>query len=331
MIGMLSSPGFFDRQAAELDRIEAEVGVVFERIPVQDVDSDARVLDRVRLAFLASDLRVGSDQELTALRFRFHEWLRSVPHLEWIQIGSAGVDVPIFGELQARGVRLSNSAGDMAETIAQTAITGLLMLGRGFPRWLDAQRRHTWEKRGHSEGPRDLRGQTILIVGFGSIGCEIGRLAQAIGLQVVGVRRSPLQEGDYADEWYPPSELPSLYPRADWLAVSCPLTEETRGIIDAAAIAALPRGARILNVSRGPTIDEPAMIEALRSGHLGGAYLDVFWEEPLPPEAPFWDMPNVIVTPHNAAICCDNIARTDQRYLRNLERWMRGEPLEQEL
>lgn len=331
MVGLLSSPGFFQRQEAELDRIEAAAGVTFERIPVQDADADARVLDRVQLAFLASDLRVGSDQELTALRARFFEWLTSVPHLEWIQIGSAGVDAPIFGELQARGVRLSNSAGDMAETIAQTAITGLLMLGRGFPRWADAQRRHAWEKRSHAEGPRDLRGQTLLIVGLGSIGNEVGRLAQAIGLRVIGVRRSPLQEGDHADEWYPPSELPSLYPRADWLAVTCPLTEETRGIIDAAAIAALPRGARILNVSRGATIEEPAMIEALRSGHLGGAYLDVFWEEPLPPEAPFWDMPNVIVTPHNAAISCDNIARTDGRYLRNLERWTRGEPLEREL
>ena len=223
---------------------------------------------------------------------------------------------------------MSNSAGDMAETIAHTAITGLLMLGRGFPRWLDAQRRHAWEKRSHAEGPRDLRGQTIVIVGLGSIGNEIGRLARAIGLRVIGVRRTPAGEGDHADEWFPPSELVNVARRADWLAVACPLTDETRGIVSAEVLAALPAGARVINISRGATIDEPAMIEALQSGHLGGAYLDVFWEEPLPPEAPFWDMPNVIVTPHNAAISCDNIARTDRSYLRNLERWVRGQPLE---
>jgi len=125
----------------------------------------------------------------------------------------------------------------------------------------------------------------------------------------------------------PYTQLADLLPRADWLFLACPLTPETRGLIDAAAIARLPRGARVINVARGKIVAEPALVEALASGRLGGAYLDVFDTEPLPADSPLWDMPNVLVSPHNATISAGNESRVRVIFLENLRRWGRGEPL----
>ncbi len=147
------------------------------------------------------------------------------------------------------------------------------------------------------------------------------------GLHVVGVRRSPLAEGDPVDEMVTPAALLDVLPRADWLALACPLTEETRGVVSAAAIAAMPRGARILNVARGEVVDQEAMIAALRDGRLGGAYLDVTSPEPLPPESPLWELPNVIISPHNSAVAEGNERRQVDMFLANLRRWGRGEPM----
>jgi phosphoglycerate dehydrogenase-like enzyme len=124
-----------------------------------------------------------------------------------------------------------------------------------------------------------------------------------------------------------PSELDTVLPEADWLALACPLTEETRGLIDARRLALLPDGARVLNVARGAVIDEDAMIECLRSGRLAGAYLDVFTQEPLPQESPLWAMANVIVTPHNATVSSGKYERECRLFLDNLRRWAAGEPL----
>ncbi|HXX46817.1 MAG TPA: D-2-hydroxyacid dehydrogenase [Myxococcota bacterium] len=253
------------------------------------------------------------------------------PQLRWLQAFNAGVDHPIFARIVERGVRLTTAAGASAEPIAQTAIAGLLMLARGFPRWLDAQRRRAWEPLPPEAIPRDLRGQTLVVLGLGAIGSEIARLARALGLRVVGVRRGAARGGEPVDELVSPARLGELLPRADWLAIACPLTEETRGAIDAAALALLPRGARILNVARGEIVDESALTAALRDGRLGGAYLDVFAREPLPGESPLWTLPNVIATPHNSAASRGNEARQVEIFLDNLARYGRGEPLRNEV
>ena len=253
------------------------------------------------------------------------------PQLRWLQTFNAGVDHPIFARIVERGVRLTTAAGASAEPIAQTAIAGLLLLARSFPRWLDAQRRRAWEPLAPDAIPRDLRGQTLVVYGLGAIGSEIARLARALGLRVIGVRHSPARGGEPGDELVPPARLRELLPRADWLAIACPLSAETRGSIDAAALALLPRGARVLNVARGEIVDEPALVAALREGRLGGAYLDVFAQEPLPVESPLWSLPNVIATPHNSAASRGNEARQLEIFLDNLARYGRGEPLRNEL
>ena len=258
---------------------------------------------------------------------QFFSSLRKAPRLKWLHVFNVGVDHPIYAEMLERGVRLTTSAGSTAEPIAQTAIMGLLALARGLPHWLAAQRARRWDPVRFGELPRDLRGQTAVIVGLGKIGAEIARLARELGLKVIGVRRSPRNAGDPVDELQPPAALPSLLPRCDWLIIACPLTPETRGLVDAASFARLPRGARIINIARGEIVVEPAMIEALRSGHLAGAYLDVFETEPLPAASPLWDMPNVLVTPHNSSAAAGNDERVLEIFLDNLARWHRGAAL----
>ena len=258
---------------------------------------------------------------------QFFSAARKAPKLKWLHVFNAGVDHPIYTEMLERGVRLTTSSDSTAEPIAQTAITGLLMLARNFPRWLAAQRRHAWEPARAPDLPTDLRGQTALILGLGHIGREIGRLARALGLHVIGVRRSGPQPDDPVDELHAPGDLQALLPRAHWLVIACPLTPETRGLVDADVLARLPQGARIINIARGEVVDEPALVAALRSGHVAGAYLDVFEQEPLPADSPLWDMPNVIVTPHNAAAAAGNDQRIFEIFVQNLTRWSRGEPL----
>ncbi|MBM3140666.1 MAG: D-2-hydroxyacid dehydrogenase [Chloroflexi bacterium] len=326
MTGLYTSARFFARHGDAISAIEQATGATFERIPVPDEDQlDPAAVERIEIAFFANDLINAGP-----VTRRFFGAVRRAPNLRWIHAAHAGTDAPVYQELLAKGVRVTTSSGDAAVPIAQTAIGALLMLARGYPRWLDAQRRHAWEPH-RGRLPRDLEGQVMIVIGVGAIGNEVARLARALGMHVIGVRRSPQRPEDHVDEMHPPAALSALYPRADWVAIACPLTPETRGLIDAAAIAALPEGARVLNVARGEVVDEAALTAALAEGRLAGAYLDVFHEEPLPADSPLWDLPNVIVTPHNSSTSAGYGERTVRRYLRNLEHWVRGEPLEQEV
>ena len=196
---------------------------------------------------------------------------------------------------------------------------------------MQLQRERRWRKRTRSEAPPDLRGQTMLQLGAGAIGGHIAAVARAIGLHVVAVRRSPARDGDPAHETHPPSALASVLPRADWLVIACPLTPQTRGLIDAGALASLPAGAHLINIGRGEIVDQPALVDALASGRLAGAYLDVFDPEPLPPESPLWGMPNVIVSPHDAASAAGNDRRVFELFQRNLGRWQAGDDLDNEV
>jgi phosphoglycerate dehydrogenase-like enzyme len=286
-------------------------------------DPEARVADtdaaRADIAYFSSDIFPNFAKQ-------FFSATRKAPALKWMQVFNAGVDHPVFASVIERGVRLTTSSGTAAEPIAQTAIAGMLMLARNFPRWLAGQREHHWNPLAAADFPRDLRGQTMLVYGLGAIGIEIARLAHLLGLKVIGVRRqnSPVE---HVDEMHTPDQLAELLPRCDWLTVACPLTSETRGMFNTALLAKLPRGARFINISRGEVVDEPALIGALESGQLGGAYLDVFMQEPLPATSPLWDLPNVIVTPHNSTASAGNDTRVTALFLANLKRWQQNQPL----
>lgn len=262
---------------------------------------------------------------------RFYGTATRAPNLRWVHLPHVGIDDEVFGRFLDAGVRLTNVSGAMAEPIAWSAIGGLLQLARGFPRWAEAQRRAEWSRHPHGEEPVDLRDQTAVVVGLGAIGSEIAMLAQALHLHVIGVRRSPRRPEDTVDELVTTDALSDVLPRADWLILAAPLTPQTRGLIAAAALDLLPAGARIVNIARGQIIDEPAMIERLIDGRLGGAYLDVFQEEPLPATSPLWSLPNVIVSPHNSESVAGAHRRLDGYFLRNLQHWLRDEPLEHEV
>jgi phosphoglycerate dehydrogenase-like enzyme len=256
----------------------------------------------------------------------FYDVMRGARGLRWVHVHSAGADRPVYLELRARGVAVSTSSGANAAVVAQTALAGLLALARRFPELMRAQRARTWAPLFGTGLPRDLAGQTAVIVGWGPIGQQIAASLRLLGLRLASVRST-------ADAAAPDVEtvafedIARVLPRADWLVLACPLTDRTRGLIDARALALLPLGAHLVNVARGEMVDEPALIEALAAGRIGGAYLDVFAHEPLAPQSPLWGLDNVIATPHSAGFSDGNEARVEALFVENLRRWCAGEGL----
>ena len=322
MTGLLVSHQFNAKYGNDVAAAAKNSGVGLELL-VLPPDPEARITDeaaaRAQIAYFSSDI-------FPRYTKQFFSATRKAPALQWMQVFNAGVDHPVFASVLERGVRLATASGTAAEPIAQTAIAGMLMLARNFPRWLNGQRERRWDPMPPADFPRDLRGQTMLIYGLGAIGIEIARLARLLGLTIIGVRRSS-RRVEHVDEMHTPEKLAELLPRCDWLTIACPLTSETRGMVDAALLARMPRGARFINISRGEVVDEPALIAALESGQLGGAYLDVFVQEPLPAASPLWDLPNVIVTPHNSVASAGNDTRINALFIDNLKRWKANQPL----
>ena len=241
--------------------------------------------------------------------------------LQWLHTFSAGIDHPVFRGFVDRGVHVTTSSGSSASPIAQTVMMYLLALTRDLPGWSRAQAEHRWDQRPITE----LDGMTMGIVGMGPIGCEVARLGSAFGMRPIGLRRTV--RGDEPCETWTLDRLPELARIVDVLVLAVPLTDETRGLVDAETLGALRPGALFVNVARGEVVDEEALIDALRSGHLGGAGLDVFTVEPLPAESPLWSLPNAIITPHSSGTTTRAHERAVEIFLDNLARRESGEPL----
>jgi D-2-hydroxyacid dehydrogenase (NADP+) len=320
---LLVSPVVLENHAAELQAIRDAAtigGLEIISLP-PDGQATEELVESISAAFISTDLTRGGDIR------RYFGAIRRAPNIEWLHIGWAGTDAPVVQELMDRGVKVSNSSGVTSEPIALTVIGAMLSLHRGFPRWNQLQREKTWLQRTPDEAPPDLRGQTMTVLGLGAIGAYIAQFAKGFGLHVIGVRRTPCGPGDPVDEWCSPDRLRDVLPRTDWLAITIPLTSATRGLIGRDALALLPRGAHILNVARGAIIDEDGLIESLRDGHIAGAYLDVFTTEPLDTASPLWEMPNVIVSPHDSSPSQGNQARAERIFLEELQRWATGQPV----
>lgn len=250
----------------------------------------------------------------------FYVTLRRSPKLAWVHVHSAGADRPIFGELKARGVRVTTSSGANAQVVAQTALAAILSLAREFPRLFDAQRARTWTPLIGGLLPRDLAGQTVVIVGWGPIGQTLAGYLRVLGLNVIAVRSAATPPADDV-ETYAFEDLARIAGRADWLVLACPLSDRTRGLVDARVLAAMAPHARLVNVARGEIVAEADLIDALRAKTLAGAYLDVFEHEPLDAESPLWTLPNAFVTPHSAGHSDGNEARVDRIFLDYLRQW----------
>ena len=243
------------------------------------------------------------------------------PNMRWLQSFSAGIDNPFFTQMLNRGVRLTTASGTSASPIAQTVVLYMLALSRDMRRWLRNQDKREWTMHPIEE----LDGASLAVVGMGPIGEHVARLGVALGMRVEAVRRTP--SGNELCPTFPMADLHAVLGRADWVVVALPNTPETRGLFDTTAFAAMRPGARFINVGRGELVEEDALIAALQSGHLAGAGLDVFSTEPLPADNPLWSMDNVLITPHNSGWSSRADERAEDLFLDNLARYVRNEPL----
>lgn len=265
--------------------------------------------------------RIGEADVLVVSGLWQNGLLERAARLRYIQSIGAGTDQFPRDELARRGIRLASARGVNYRAVSEHAMALILALARRLPEARDNQAKHLWRGMiGDLAGREDeLGGKTLLIVGLGQIGGRLAELARAFAMRVVGLRRNPAAGGP-ADEVRAMGDLMAALPEADFVALCCPLTAETEGLLDAAALSAMKPSAQLVNVARGRVVDEPALIAALESGRIAGAALDVAVEEPLPAASPLWGMANVLVTPHTAGetrryednvidILRDNLAR----------------------
>lgn len=249
--------------------------------------------------------------------------LARFPNLRLLFIMSAGVERLPFSALAARGVAVANAGGVHPAQMSEQILGVMIGFSRSLFLHRDNQRARKWEK---DLPARELDGSTLLVVGAGKIGQAVAARAKAFGMRVVGLKRTPAPLPGF-DEVLPISRLHEALPRADYVVLLTPLTEQTRGLFDARAFAAMKQDAVFLNYSRGGTVDEPALIAALQNGGIRGAGLDVFSSEPLPPESPLWQMPNVFITPHNGGLSPLYTERALEIFLRDYRAWRVGEPM----
>lgn len=280
----------------------------------------------------ALEQRVGEADVLVISGLWRDSLLDRAEKLCFIQSIGAGTDQFPREELRRRGIRLASARGVNARAVAEHAMALILSLSRRLPEARDNQAKRIWREMIGDLAAREdeIGGKTLLVVGLGDIGGRLARLAKAFDMRVIGLRRDTAAGRGAADSVHRMDELHKLLPEADFVALTCPLNNETENLIDAEAFARMKPSAYLINVARGRVVDEPALVGALAAGRIAGAGLDVTAEEPLPPRSPLWTMPHVLITPHTAGetrhyednvieILRDNLARLwrGERHLRN--------------
>ena len=250
--------------------------------------------------------------------------------LRWIHSPAAAVHQLMYPEMIQSDVLLTNAGGVHAPVVAEHAIAVLLALAKRLPQAMQYQARREWsqDQLWHEQPrPREVSEATVVVIGMGGIGREFTARAKALGMKVLAVRENPGKGNGGADAVYGPKEIDQVLPQADYVLLCTPVTPATTGIINAARLAKMKADAYLINVARGPLIDEPAVLEALKARRIAGAALDVFDEEPLPPESPFWSLDNVLITPHTAAVTERLWERHYKLIVENMNRFLANQPL----
>jgi phosphoglycerate dehydrogenase-like enzyme len=325
--------------------------------PILSARYRARDLERIRAAapgaqIVSVSVEGLADGPVEDVEVMLRGWLSSeafdrilarAPRLSWVHSATSGVERALTASALERGVVVTNARGVFSRPIAEYVLMMILAVSRRLPQLLELQRERTWQP---LEGA-ELRDVTVGIVGLGSIGRAVGALATAFGCRVVAVRRRGGSDGLDAPTESPesaerdertfgalmldrvggPETLPELLAESDFIVLAAPLTAETQDMINAETLALVKPGAWLINVARGKLVDERALLRALRDGPLGGAVLDAFRDEPLPPMSTFYDLPNVIVTPHTAWSSSRVLDRSVELFCDNLRRFASGEPL----
>jgi phosphoglycerate dehydrogenase-like enzyme len=322
---VLSTENFNEIQLARLRAVSDRLEV--RQCPCHNPEEVARALDgEVEVLcgyYLPPDISIASD-------------------LRWAHISSAAVSHVLDHPIMDSDILITNASGVHATAVAEYVLAMMLNLVRRLPQILSLQWGHGWPSDRHFAGSGgELRGQTIGIIGYGSIGREVARLASAFGMRVLAAKRNP---EDRADRGYCPpglgdpegiipeviygaDGLPEMLPACDFVVVAVALTPETRSLIGAAALRMMKSTAYLINVARGPIVDEEALIEALRIEQIAGATLDVYSHEPLPSDHPLWMLPNVFLTPHISGGSTALNGRASILFAENLRRYLAGEPL----
>jgi phosphoglycerate dehydrogenase-like enzyme len=255
-------------------------------------------------------------------------YLAAGPQLRWVHATSAGIERIVDNpDIVASDVIVTNARGGHAACIAEHTFAMLLLLTRQLLQAHADQQAHSWDRSGMSARSRELTGSTMVILGMGNIGQAIAKRAIAFDLRVIGVDLKPGAPPAGVEAIWGMDRLDEALALADVFVVTLPITPETRNLIDARRIGLLKQGAYLLVVSRGGIINEPALIEALRSGKVAGAGLDVQETEPMPPDDPLWEAPNLILTPHCSAASNQTSQRVTAITKENIERFLKGEPL----
>lgn len=300
---------FTGEQRACLDQIAAGSGYETLWCEGGDLPDDAALKDiEILMGYFPPDL------------------LKDMPALKWLQTPAAGVERWCADIYPHANVVLTNCSGAFGVAISEFMLTGLLMLMRNMPAYMANQRAHLWKGAGIC---RSVCGSTITVVGMGDIGRKFAARAKALGARVRGVRRNPGESVENFDEIYGASGLKQAVSGVDAVVMCLPGTRETASMLSRDVIGAMDPRTIVVNCGRGATLDQAALVDALREGRIAGAVLDVFNVEPLPADSPLWDMDNVIVTPHISGHDDDpiNAAAIFNIFQDNLRRYLAGQPL----
>jgi phosphoglycerate dehydrogenase-like enzyme len=248
------------------------------------------------------------------------------PALRWIHSASAGIDRVATPLVRSRGITVTNARGVFSRPIAEYLVMMLLAIARRLPQLLELQRERTWQPLRGIE----LGRLTVGIIGYGSIGSELARLLEPFGTRILATRRHAERgAGDSANVMiHGFDELDRVLGEADVVVLTAPLTEETAGMIGAPQLQSMRESAWLINIARGRLIDDLALRRALESGWIAGAVLDVFNDEPLPPDSPLYDTPNLLITPHTSWSSDRVVERGVELFIENLRHYLAGEPLE---
>lgn len=258
------------------------------------------------------------------------EQFLAAKNLRWIHSPAAAVHQLIFPELVNSDVILTNAREVHGPVVAEHVMAQIFALAKRLPSAVRLQQRHSWGQQAMWEEhprPREVASATLGLIGLGSIGRAVVKLASAVGMRVIAVREYPEKGSEGAELIFGPAQLDEMLAQADYVVLAAPLTSSTRGLVNPARLTKMKPDACLINVSRGPLVDEDALAEALRARKVGGAALDVFSKEPLPPDSPLWDLDNLLITPHTAALTEKLWQRHYALVAENLRRYLAHQPL----
>ncbi|MGP4063546.1 D-2-hydroxyacid dehydrogenase [Oceanobacillus sp. M65] len=301
---------------------------------VVNLDLDEKYIDEIKE--VAPDWEIVSGKDTDELQEDLKDaevilhWKKAIEQtvleqnndLKWVQTWSAGVNNLPLEQLSERNVSITSANGVHAYPISETIFALMLGLTRKIHTYVRQQQQKQWE---HADLKLEIHEKTIGVLGVGAIGLETAKIAKAFGMKVLGVRHSG-KSTDYVDEMYTPDQLSDVLPQCDVVVITLPLTDETTNLFGKEQFEQMKNSSILINIGRGPIVKEDELVEALQSGKIAGAGLDVFATEPLPEDSPLWDMENVIVTPHTAGSTEHYTERVVRDvFIPNLKNYLEGE------